>query len=129
MKGYRTLVLSAFVVLAGPVLGHTVDPQIISSYIDLIFAAIGLATLGLRLVTDTPFGARIVADLGVSPGGVEATLARIAPDAPTDLGEALSALRAAVSVLADRSAAVAVPPAPDPAPVPAPVAAPSSTGA
>jgi hypothetical protein len=105
LKGYRTVALSAAVIVFGPLAGH-INPELITRDIDVIFAVVGLAFLLLRLATDTPFGARVAADLGTTPAAVRSTLAAVAPDAPGDITTAILALKSA----AQEGPAAPVPP-------------------
>jgi len=98
MKGYRTVIFSAVVMLGGMV-GWHVAPDVINNYLDIIFAAIGVGVLVLRIVTTTPFGAAVAADLGTKPSDLEYLLSKLDPDMSDNLNSAISDLNTAVGKL------------------------------
>lgn len=98
MKGYRTIALSIATILLGLV-GRHVAPDLINAYLDVIFAVIGLGFLSLRLITNTPFGAKIATDLGVSPQTIQELISRLDPDLPDTLNSAATDLNNAVGTL------------------------------
>jgi len=153
MKGYRTIAFSIAVILLG-LAGKHVKPDLVNEYLDVIFAAIGLGFLVLRLITDTPFGAKVAADLGTTPADLKQLLSRLDPDMPQNLSQAVTELRQSISLLAAHAPAqsvaldkleglvsalgeVAFAPAetdevkvaadPDPSPTPVPVPSPAPT--
>jgi hypothetical protein len=98
MKGYRTIAFSIATILIG-LIGQHIAPVLINEYLDVIFAGIGLGFLVLRLVTDTPFGAKIATDLGTTPTAITDWMAAIDPDLPANLNSAASDLNTAVGTL------------------------------
>jgi hypothetical protein len=98
MKGYRTVIFYAVVMLGGMV-GWHVAPDVINNYLDLIFAGIGIGILTLRFITNTPFGAKVAADLGTTPAAIQSALATIDPNLPDNLNSATSDLNEAIGKL------------------------------
>lgn len=100
MKGYRTLGFASLTLLIGLV-GRHVAPELLDQYLDVIFAAIAVGIVGLRLVTTTAFGQRVEHDLGLSDTAVTAlrSLAEDLPDSSMDIRAAVSDLNAAVARL------------------------------
>lgn len=98
MKGYRTIAFSIATILLG-LLGRHVAPDLINAYLDVIFAAVGLGFIVLRMVTDTPFGQKIAKDLGTSPAAIQNLVATLDPDSQATLNSAVGDLNAAVERL------------------------------
>ena len=142
MKGYRTIAFSIAVILLG-LIGKHLQPDLINEYLDVVFAGIGLGFLVLRLVTNTPFGAMIAADLGTSPAAIQNLVATLDPDLTNSIGSAVDDLNAAtarlsghplfepatvsaLNALASSLPTKATPPTADPPPAAAPAALPAA---
>lgn len=101
MKGYRTLAFGFATILLGQ-LGLHVAPELIFQYLDLIFAGLGLGIVILRLITKTPFGQRMEADLGITPAAsaeIGNLVAQIDPDSTASLKSAATDFSTAVASL------------------------------
>ena len=98
MKGYRTIAFAVATILLG-LIGKHAAPELINEYLDVIFAGVGLGFMGLRLVTTTPLGLRVAADLGTTPAALQGLLATIDPDVPASLNSAVTDLNTAIGTL------------------------------
>lgn len=98
MKGYRTFALAAATLLLG-LIGKHVAPDLLNEYLDVTFAGISVGIVALRMVTNTPFGSAVAADLGTTPSAIQAALQAIDPDAPANLSAAVSDLNVAIDKL------------------------------
>jgi len=97
LKGFRTFFLAAAVLVLGLV-GKHLQPEVINQYLDLIFAVISLAIVLLRMVTTTPFGNAIIADLGSSPA-LLAKVEDVLDPAKTGLSDAVANLNSAATAI------------------------------
>lgn len=92
MKGYRTIVVFAVVTIAG-ILGHHLPDAVVQAYASDIIQITGMLGIGLRLITNSPFGQKEIAKIeasGVSADDVNVLLAKLPQQA--DISDLLSAV-------------------------------------